>query len=120
MNGVEPLLVHTLNITSQLHHHFNDTVNNFIHNNEWRITTNLQQIFPTLLQHVNTVIIPSSPQPDELIWNPTIPPSKSFLIWRAIQKNYQLTRMLKGRKTQEGGLNCVFKLSFSLSNSEHE
>jgi len=97
-------LVHVLNIPSQLHNHLKDTVNVFIHNFQWRIPTKLQAIFPSLMQHINTVVIPSSGSLSlkdafqfisptgiqrncaKLIWNPAIPPSKSFLIWRAIHK----------------------------------
>lgn len=108
-------LVHMLNIPPYLHQNLHAYGSDFIRNSQWRILLDLQNMFPSLLQHVTSAFIPLSLREDEfswkhntsgtlsmkeafqfispigtqrnwakLIWNTVIPPSKSFLIWRAI------------------------------------
>jgi len=65
----EPL-VETLQIPDNIHTHLISKVSHFIKDNNWFIPQEIQNMFPTLLNIVQRVIIPYGEKRDTRIWSP--------------------------------------------------
>ena len=65
-------LVNLFNIPPHIHQNLKSTtVNEYIVDYEWNIPDSLQELYPTLLQHVNKVMIPAEFKEDQFIWKHT-------------------------------------------------